>query len=654
MACGSWPSSISANQLAVGGVRLGDVRTSGDELYWIELRPAEAGRTVVVHASPSGEPRDITPPDFNARTLVHEYGGGQYTAVGRTVFFSNFEDQRVYRQEDGAAPVAITPEPKRPRAVRFADFELSQDRNTLYCVRETHPEGAEAINEIVALAPDGSSPPRALVTGPDFVAFPRLAPSGRRLAWTQWNHPQMPWDGTELWLADVTSSGELENAHRIAGGPQESIFQPEWSPDGVLHFVSDRSGFWNLYCWRDGEAFPLAPMFAEFGRPQWIFGMATYAFLPDGRIACTFAAGGADQLGLIEDTGGRGVTEISTPYSSFFRVAPLSSDPPTLAAVVASPSEAPCIVRIDVASGRTQVVRRSREDPPDPGTISEPKDIEFPTSGDRTAHALYYAPRNPDCEVPADERPPLVVMSHGGPTSATSSALNLAVQFFTSRGLAVVDVNYGGSTGYGRAYRERLNGNWGVVDTDDCVNAARYLADQGLVDGARMAIRGGSAGGYTTLCALVFHDVFAAGASYYGVADAEALARDTHKFESRYLDSLIGPYPEARELYRQRSPIHFADRLSCPLLILQGLEDEVVPPAQSEVLAEALRKNGLPYAYLAFEGEQHGFRRAENIVRAAEAELSFYARVFGFEPADPLPPLTIENAERLPQLAGGS
>jgi dipeptidyl aminopeptidase/acylaminoacyl peptidase len=296
-------------------------------------------------------------------------------------------------------------------------------------------------------------------------------------------------------------------------------------------------------------------------------------------------------------------------------------------------------------------VRRSREDPPDPGYISEPEDIEFPTTGDRTAHALYYAPRNPDCEVPSDERPPLVVMSHGGPTAATSSALNLAVQFFTSRGLAVVDVNYGGSTGYGRAYRERLNGNWGVVDTDDCVNAARYLADQGRVDRERMAIRGGSAGGYTTLCALVFHDVFAAGASYYGVADAEALARDTHKFESRYLDSLIGPYPEARELYRQRSPIHFADRLSCPLLILQGLEDEVVPPAQSEVLAEALRKNGLPYAYLAFEGEQHGFRRAENIVRAAEAELSFYARVFGFETADRLPPLAIENAERLPQLA---
>ena len=653
---GSWASPITAELVAAGGVRLSELRSSGADLFWVEARPTEGGRCVVVRRRASGEIADVTPPAYSARTLVHEYGGGAYTARGELTFFANFEDQRIYRQEGGAPPSAITPEPERPRSRRYADFELSPDSARLYCVRETHGSEGEPENELVVLPTDGSEEPRAVARGRDFFSFPRLSPDGRRLVWTSWNHPQMPWDGTELWMGEVSDDGEVANPHRLTGSESESIFQPEWSPDGALYFASDRTGWWNLYRWGDGEAHPLAPMQAEFGQPQWGFAMATYGFLSDGRIACAFSSGGRDYLGLVDDSGGRGVTELPSPWDSLGRVVPLrESGTARVALLAASHTQAPSVAVIDVQSGSSEILKSSREEAIDPGVLSEPRSIEFPTRGDKSAHALYYAPRSAAFEGPGSERPPLVVMSHGGPTSSTSSALNPFVQFWTSRGFAVIDVDYGGSTGYGREYRERLRGQWGLVDTEDCIQAALYLAERGWVDRERMAIRGGSAGGYTTLCALTFHDVFAAGASYYGVADAEALARDTHKFESRYLDSLIGPYPEQRALYRERSPIHFADRLSCPLLVLQGLEDAVVPPSQAEVMVEALAKRGIPHAYLAFEGEQHGFRRAENIARALEAELFFYSRVFGFEPAGPIEPIEIQNADALgPPLGKGS
>jgi dipeptidyl aminopeptidase/acylaminoacyl peptidase len=383
-------------------------------------------------------------------------------------------------------------------------------------------------------------------------------------------------------------------------------------------------------------------MQAEFGRPQWVFAMATYAFLADGRIVCIWSEAGTDRIGLLAPGGGT-PEPIETPYSFFAGPAAVPARPGRLALIAASPSEAPAVIGLDIGTGRIEVLKRGHQAEVDRAYLSSPEPIEFPTAGGRTAHALYYPPASAERTGAEGELPPLVVMSHGGPTGATSSALNYGIQFFTSRGLAVVDVNYGGSTGYGRAYRERLRGQWGIVDTEDCIHAARWLVERGRVDGRRLAIRGGSAGGYTTLCALTFHDLFAAGASYYGVADAEALARDTHKFESRYLDSLIGPYPEAQARYRERSPIHFAERISCPLLLLQGLEDAIVPPAQAEVMVEALRRRGLPHAYVAFEGEQHGFRRAENIIRAHEVELFFYGRIFGFTPADPIEPIDIEN-----------
>jgi dipeptidyl aminopeptidase/acylaminoacyl peptidase len=638
---GAWASPISADHVARAGVTLDEVRVDGDAVLWIEGRPEEGGRQVVCRAGPGASPEEVTPAGFNVRTRVHEYGGGAYLARQGTVFFSNFADQRLWRQDPGEAPRPITPEPAERAADRYADAILTPDAATLICVRERH-QGGEVANELVALPADGSGPPSVLAAGRDFYASPRLTVDGHRLAWLEWDHPRMPWDGTELAVADLAVSGAAlaGRPELVAGGPEESIFQAEWSPGGALHFVSDRSGWWNLYRLQDGEPVPLAPIAEELGVPQWVFGLATYAFLPGGRIACLHGRGPHRRLGLLGPDGGP-LVDLDLPFATFRPQLRAFGD--RLAGLAGGPDRPTALVVIDPAGGELETVKAEEDDPPDPGYLSAPRPVEFPTAGDRTAHALYYPPANRDFDGPPGERPPLIVVSHGGPTSQASALLQLGYQFFTSRGFAVVDVDYGGSSGYGRAYRERLRGRWGVVDLADCVAAARWLADQGEVDAARLAIRGGSAGGYTTLCALVFSDAFAAGASYYGVADAEALARDTHKFESRYLDGLIGPWPEAAETYRARSPIHFTDRLSCPVILLQGLEDEVVPPAQAEAMVAALRDKGIPYAYLPFPGEQHGFRQAAHIRRALEAELSFYGRVLGFEPAGEIEPVAIEN-----------
>jgi len=636
---GSWKSPITAALIAETGVQVGAAGQSGDDIYWLEGRPAEGGRYVLVRRAPDDRRADVTPPGFNVRTRVHEYGGGAYLVHEGTVFFSNFDDQRLYRQAPGEEPRPITPEPAIPAGDRYADGRVTPDGQLIVCVRERHFDGRDAENEIVVLPVDGGDEPRAIISRSDFYAFPRVNPDGKRLAWLSWDHPRMPWDGCELWVADLRPDGSLTGAERLAGGTDESIFQPEWSPDGVLHFVSDRTGWWNLYAVRSGHVQALAPMEAEFGWPMWVFGVSAYGFLPDGQIICACTEGGRDALGTI--TPGRAEVEpLSTPYTSIGSVRVAGH---RVLIVAGSSTEATAVVRIDVDSGETEVLRRSTETRVNPGSISQPEPIEFPTERGLTAHALYYPPASNGFRGSVDEKPPLLVMSHGGPTGATSASFDLSTQFWTSRGFAVVDVNYGGSTGYGREYRERLRGQWGVVDVEDCVNAARYLVAQGKADGERLAIRGGSAGGYTTLCALTFTDVFAAGASYYGIADAETMAKDTHKFESRYLDGLIGPYPEARELYRERSAVDYTDRLSCPVILFQGLEDKVVPPSQAETMVEAMRAKGLPFAYLAFEGEQHGFRRAENIRRSLEAELYFYGRIFGFEPADEIEPVEIEN-----------
>ena len=631
---GSWESPITTDLLLGGTVNLSQPRIDGEYVYWIERRPHEGGRNVVVRWSEAGGREDVTPADFNARTRVHEYGGGDYTVRNGMVYFTNFIDQRVYRQRPGEAPEAITPE----APLRHADFIMDATRGRLICVREDHSAGdREAANALVSIPLDGGEG-RVLVEGNDFYATPALSPDGRRLAWLTWHHPNMPWDGTELWVADVNAAGALVEPRQVAGGPRESVFQPEWSPDGTLYFISDRTGWWNLYRLRDGEAEPLAPMEAEFGLPQWVFGMYTYAFTGPTEIACTYTRDGARVMARL-DTETRQLTALDVPYRGIL----LRAGGGRVVYIGASETLPECVIRLDPATGNHEVLRRSSDVDIDEGYISIAQPVEFPTENGLTAHGYFYPPRNRDYTAPAGELPPLIVTSHGGPTSATTGDFSLARQYWTSRGFAILDVNYGGSTGYGRAYRERLNGNWGIVDVDDCANGARYLVEQGLVDEDRLIIRGGSAGGYTTLCAITFRDVFKAAASHYGVSDAEALAADTHKFESRYLDNLIGPYPERRDVYIERSPIHVADNCSAALILFQGLEDKVVPPDQSEAMFIAARNKELPVAYVAFEGEGHGFRQAQNIKRAMEAELYFYGRVFGFDPADVVEPVTIEN-----------
>ncbi len=639
---GSWRSPITADVLVERVVGLSFPQVSGETLYWVESRPTEAGRSVLMRRDPDGTTGDVFPSEFSARTLVHEYGGLCYAVHDNAVYFSNFSDQRIYCVKPGRAPTPITAAPPVARAVRYADPVVTPDGMWLVCVRERHT-GDEVVNDLVAVPTDGSSEPRLLAGEHDFFSSPCLRLDGTRVAWLSWDHPQMPWDGTELWEADVTAGFVLGPPRLVAGGSAESIAQPQYCPSGRLHYVSDRTGWWNLYADDRGQGRSLAPMEAEFAGPDWVFGLSSYAFSAGGSVVAAWSQDGLDRLGVLPP-GADSFEVISTPYTEFGGLTGFGAG---VVAVAGSASEAPAVVEIAVPKNGRRVIRASRDRVVDAGYLSAPRPIEFPAGPGLTAHALFYPPANADFVGPDDERPPLLVASHGGPTSATSAALNYGIQFWTSRGFAVVDVNYGGSSGYGRAYRERLKGNWGIVDVDDCISAARYLADRGDVDRNRMVIRGGSAGGYTTLCAVTFHDVFAAGASHFGVADAGALARDTHKFESRYLDGLIGPWPDARALYEERSPIFHTDRLRTPLILFQGLEDEVVPPDQADMMAKALAEKGVPFAHLTYAGEQHGFRQAENIKRTAEAELAFYGSVLGFVPADDIEPVEIHNAGAL-------
>jgi dipeptidyl aminopeptidase/acylaminoacyl peptidase len=635
---GSWQSPITSDLIVTQSINLSEVRFDGQAVYWLEARPQEQGRNVVVRAGGAGV-EDIVPKPFNVRSRVHEYGGGAWTVALGVLYFSNFADGRLYRFGPGESePAPLTPAPlTHDRQWRFADGIIDHDRHRWIGVREDHTGVGQPVNAIVAvdLAQPGTAPGHIIADGHDFVASPRLSPDGRRLAWLAWDHPNMPWDGTTLYLAALDENGAIIGAARkIAGGPAESIFQPEWSPDGTdVVFVSDRSGWWNLYRFTlaTGAVRPIAPQTAEFGQPQWNFGMATYAFARPDRVVCTFAEAGLGHLAVIDLTTGS-LRPLDIPFTQF---ASLRAYGDQVAFIAGAPSHPASVVMFDLSSGRYQVLKKAtdildRADLRIGEYLTSVEPIEFPTSAGRTAFGLFYRPCNPDYAAPSDEKPPLLVKCHGGPTSAASSTLNFGIQYWTSRGITVLDVNYGGSSGYGRAYRDRLHLNWGVVDVDDCINGAKFLAERGRVDADRMVISGGSAGGYTTLAALVFHDVFSGGASYYGVSDIAALARDTHKFESHYLDWLIGPYPQDQALYRERSPLFHAERISRPVIFFQGDEDPVVPPNQTEAMVEALRRRATPVGYFLFSGEQHGFRRAANIQRALDAELYFYAvQVFG-------------------------
>ncbi len=635
---GAWASPLTAARATAGALRLGQIVVDGDDLYWLEGRASEGGRNVLVRKRAGAPPVDVSPRDFNVRSRVHEYGGAAYTVHRGVVYASNFADQKLYAFAAGRPQEALTPE-----GYFYAQCRVDAARSRLLCVREDHTGGDGQPPAAIVAVPLGGGAPSAgtvLASGADFYSDPILSPDGRRLAWLQWSHPNMPWDGTALYVADLDAAGRPLTPTLVAGGADESVFQPSWSPDGVLFFVSDRTGWWNLYRQRGSAVEPIHPMEADFGKPQWSFGMTTYAFQSATRLVATWTEQGRWRMGLLS----------LEPR----RMEPLDLTLDPLESLVAtsreayfvggSSTEGPAVTRVSFAGVEAEILRRSRQDTLDAAFVAAPEAVTFDSAGQET-HAFYYPPTNPGFTAPAGTLPPLLVLSHGGPTGATDAVFDSEVQFWTTRGFAVVDVNYGGSTGYGRAYRRRLNGQWGIVDVRDAVNAANYLVAAGKADPARLITRGGSAGGYTTLAALAFHDTFKAGASYYGISDLEVLATDTHKFESRYMDSLVGPYPAMQATYRDRSPIHFVDRLNCALILLQGLDDKVVPPQQSEMMADAVRKKGLPVSYVTFEGEQHGFRKAENIVRALESELYFYGKVFGFTPADTLAPVPIDNLE---------
>ena len=662
---GSWASPITPEVVLSASVGLGGPVLAGGDLWWSELRPSEGGRVQLVRKPVSGDPVDVLPEGFSARTRVHEYGGGAWWVHDQVVYFASWEDQRLHQLVPGRSPVALTPEPEVPAGDRYADGVLTLGGRWTVCVRERHRPGREAVNELVAVStrpPVYGQPaePTVLWSGPDFVSHPRISPDGEAISWLQWDHPNMPWDGTELWVGRLVHDRAglgIEQAQRVAGGRDESLAQPRWGPDGCLHVVSDRDGWWNLWSFpmagvpAPGSLAPRSRVRGELAQPQWVFGQSWWCFTAIGDVVGSWRFDGTDHLGILR----RGVDEpewLDVPWTSIDGVT--GGDGSRVALLAGSFTSEPEVVMLEdpAVSGDHVVHRPARDLGIDPSWFSQPEPIDFPTTGGRTAHALYYPPTNPEHEGPDDERPPLLVRGHGGPTAAARPLLDLGIQVWTSRGWGVVDVNYGGSTGYGRPFRRQLVDAWGVVDVDDVCAAASFLGARGDVDPDRMAIQGSSAGGFTVLAALARRQVFAAGISRYGVADLEALARDTHKFESRYLDSLIGPYPEARDVYVERSPLSHLDGFDRPLLVLQGLEDEIVPPGQAEMIVEALRAKDVPVAYLAFEGEQHGFRRADTIERALQAELYVLARVFGYAPADDLPSVPIDGEEHLPAAAG--
>jgi dipeptidyl aminopeptidase/acylaminoacyl peptidase len=633
---GCWRSPITSELIVAGTIGLGGVAIDGQDIYWLEGRPSEGGRNVLVRRTLDRQINDVTPAPFNVRTRIHEYGGGSFLVVDRVIYFSNFADGRIYKQTSDSEPQALTEESKRC----YGDLILDRNRSRLICVCEDHSQdNSEPENTIVSIDLN-SGAVSILVSGDDFYSSPRLSPDGSWLAFISWNHPNMPWDETKLSLAKINTDGSLGETECVAGGKNESVCEPKWSPEGNLYFSSDRTGWWNLYHRaRTGKVEPIYTMEAEFTYPHWVFGLSNYDFASESQIICSYTQNGSWHLASL-NTETKQLTKIDLPYTD---ISSIQVRGDRLVCLAGSSIEPTAAIAMNIETFDIEILKRSSNLDIDPNYLSQPQAVTFPTENGLTAHAWYYPPQNRDYTAPEGELPPLLVKSHGGPTSAASTSFNLRVQYWTSRGFAYLDVNYGGSTGYGRQYRQRLENNWGIVDVDDCINAAQYLVDNQQADPNRLAISGGSAGGYTTLAALTFRDTFKAGASYYGVSDLEALVRDTHKFESRYLDKLVGVYPEEKAIYDARSPIYFTDRLTCPVAFFQGLEDKVVLPNQAEMMVEALKAKGLPVAYVAFAGEQHGFRRAENIKRALDGEFYFYSRIFDFQPGNEIEAIEIMN-----------
>jgi dipeptidyl aminopeptidase/acylaminoacyl peptidase len=636
---GSWKSPITSDLIVAGTIGLSDVLVSGDDIYWIESRPSERGRRSIQRWTADGAIAELTPPEFNVRSRVHEYGGASYEVAGETIFFQNFADQLLYRHDPDSDPRPIT-----TSGIFYGDFRYDPSRERLFSIQEDHGvSDIEAINTLVTLDPHGPNADggETIVSGSDFVAGARLSPDGRSLAWLEWNHPHMPWDAAALFVGDMDQDGVVRNRRQVAGGDGSSVVQPEWTPGGDLIFVDDRTGWWNFYRYRDGQVDHLLDMEAEFGRPLWAVGATTYAVVSNERVICAYTQNGFWAIGDLNLATGEFI-RVPTPYTE---ITSISAEGNIVAFTAGNSTSSIGLYRHDLSTGDTQLIRSASSVSIDPDFLSAPTTITFPTSDDQVAHAFLYMPRNPDFDASEGQRPPLIVASHGGPTSAALSVLDYRTQFWTSRGFAFLDVNYRGSTGFGRPYRDALQDTWGIYDVDDCVYGAQYLVEKGVVDGEKLAVRGGSASGYLTLAALTFRDTFKAGCALYGISNLEIMAIETHKFESRYLDGLVGPYPACVDIYRERSPLYHIDQLNTPLILFHGLEDKVVPPNQSELIYEALKEKGVPVAMVLYDGEQHGFRQAANIKRTLDGELYFYSRIFGFEPADPIEPVPIANLD---------
>jgi dipeptidyl aminopeptidase/acylaminoacyl peptidase len=653
---GSWESPIKSAELSSGTLRVGQTQYDNDDLYWIEGRPTEGGKQILVRREKNGTITDVSPRGFNVRTLVNEYGGAPYLVRNGKVFCSNYSDQVVYQiNPDANATVDERRIPLTPEGeYYFADFEYDSNRHRLLFVCEDHSDPTRqpvtTIN-VVATAKSGEKSTRQkmeiLVSGNDFYSNPRFSPDGKLLAWISWDHPNMPWDGTALWMAEVGENGALMKHRKIAGADDESVMQPVWSPNGDLLFISDRLGWWNIYALpnptKNLNPVALFEKNSDFATPQWVFGLSNYCFTGERTLAATFFENGKWQLALIQLDALSKTKNTTLIPSDLTEMGYLTTNGSKIAMVAGSPTQQSAVVDLKLDDLSFEVVKASNPAPIAQRYTSIPKAIEFPSERNLIANAYFYPPYNEDYVAPEGELPPLLLTVHGGPTSASSNSLDLAIQYWTSRGFAVMDVNYAGSSNYGRQYRQRLTLNWGLVDLEDCQNAAKFAARQGWVDPKRMAITGGSAGGYTALCALTFSDVFAAGSSHYGVSNLETLLHDTHKFESRYLDRIVGPYPAYKQIYQNRSPINNVEKLSRPIIFFQGLDDKVVPPAQTETMVAAMRSRKIPFSYLSYEGEGHGFRKAENIRRTIDAEFLFYSKIFGFEPAESLEAIEIEN-----------
>ena len=635
---GAWPSPITADLAAASFVSFSDLKFSGGHHYWLEQRPGEGGRSALV-AADGRRRRDLTPAPMNVRSRVYEYGGGAYALSDDAAYFVNFPDQCVYAVSlDGGAPRQVT---AGDAIERFGGLEWDPHRRCLVAIRERHGGGDSAaggadatVNDLVRID-TATGTVSVLHEGHDFYAWPCISGSGDRVAFVVWDHPNMPWDGTQLVVADIDAAGGLGSDTLAAGGIDESIYQPAWTENGSLVYVSDRSGYWNLHVYDASGVRTAVADDAEYGLPMWSLGSTNYVVAGPAHVVAQRIADGEATL-VIADIERSVTTPLPTAFTSYRSLTRTANG---IAFIGGSANDMARVTELDVATGEATTLASAGELDFPAGTLSAPRTISFASADGARAYANFYPPRHPSCVGPRGELPPLLVTTHGGPTSGAGSDLSLRVQYYTSRGWAVLDVNYGGSTGFGRAYRERLNGQWGVVDVEDCVAGARHLASEGKVDINRIAIRGGSAGGYTTLAAVTFADVFRAGASHYGIGDLAALARDTHKFESRYVQRLVD---EAD--FDARSPLRHAARARCPMIFFQGSDDRIVPPNQAESMFAALKANGIPVAYLLFDGEGHGFRRAENAVRAIEAEYLFFARIFGFEPAEDLGDIPVENA----------